>query len=116
MKKYVKASTVDKVWLYVEWYPYEPFLGRWGDKLSANLSGDTVLDALVKVVMCVSLGLEPNDILAGEYDSPEKVVEEIIASNGDDKCDYIVLLQNKNTGEILIDEDYEGEYEDWDED
>ncbi len=113
----INAASAGPVRLHVEWYPYERY-GGGGSKRKANFSADNMMEALAKLADHLGLYIQPDEILGdddypAEYDSPEEVIESIENSNGDG-CDYITLLQNKTTGEILIQGWDEEEEEDWD--
>lgn len=103
--------------LHVEWYPYSRY-GEGAPKRKANFSADNMMEALAKLADRIGLYIDPEDIIGigdypPEYDSPEEVIKSIATSNGDG-CDYITLLQNRDTGEILINTWDEEEEEDWD--
>lgn len=96
--------------LYVEYYTY----GRYGtgDQFrKGNASGETKLEALKKIVDHMSLYLTSEDIEEEGY-SFDEAIDQIAGCNGDG-CDYIILLENRTTGEIYIQEDYEPEEEEW---
>ena len=122
MKKFIKRPQItaskkvlaasNSVKLHVEYYPYERYGGD--DHLKkANITAPTELEALAK--MCGNMGLymDYDDVM--ENGSVEDVIDNIDASNGDG-CDYIKLLENRTTGEVLIkgdwepDDDYEEEW------
>ena len=96
--------------LHVEFYPYERY-GGGGGKRKANISAPDMLTALKKLVDKMRLYIDSEQIEDEGY-TPEEVIEQIQMSNGDG-CDYITLLQEMNSGDILIQEDYDEE-EDWD--
>lgn len=103
--------------LHVEYYPYERY-GGGGGKRKANISADNMMEALAKLADHLGLYIQPEEIIGDEdyppeYDSPEEVINEIEMSNGDG-CDYITLLQNKTTGEVLIKGWDEEDEEEWD--
>lgn len=96
--------------LHVEFYPYERY-GGGGGKKKANVSAPDMLTALKKLVDKMRLYIDSEEIEDEGY-TPEEVIEQIQMSNGDG-CDYITLLQEMNSGDVLIQEDYDEE-EDWD--
>lgn len=66
-------------------------------------TGKDLLDALKKLTTKVgTLYLDPEQIEEDNMTADE-VLDEIMSTNGDG-CDWIVLLQNKTTGETYIDE------------
>ena len=112
MKESLKESSDQKVRLYVEFYPYERYGSSEGLK-RATVSGTDKLDAIKRLVDHMGLYIDSEIIEEANY-SFEDVINSIVSSNGDG-CDFIVVLKNKNSGEIYIEEDYEEE-EDWDDD
>lgn len=70
--------------------------------------GDTLLDALKEMVDNMGLYLD-SEIIEEDNMLPEDIIESISWSNGDG-CDFIILLKNLTTGEILIEEDDPDDY------
>jgi len=102
-----------KVRLHVEWQPYERY-GAGYSLRKANITADSELEALAKMCDNLLLYMEYDDVM--ECNSVEEVIERLEESNGDG-CDFITLLKNINTGEILMEYDEEwDEEEEWDED
>lgn len=96
------TSSNSKTQLHVEYYPYERYSAG-GRLRKANITAPTELEALAK--MCNKLGLymDYDDVM--ENGSVEAVIDSIDESNGDG-CDYITLLENRTTGEVLIESDW----------
>lgn len=111
MKESLKEAS-SKTRLYVEFYPYERYGGGSGLK-KATVSGVDKLAALKKLVDHMGLYIDSEEIEEEGY-SFEDCINSIAMSNGDG-CDFIVVLKNKDSGEIYFQENYEEE-EDWDED
>ena len=106
----LKESSDKRVRLYVEFYPYERYGGGSGLK-KATVSGTDELDALKKLVDHMGLYIDSEEIEEEGY-SFEDCINNIAMSNGDG-CDFVVVLKNKDSGEIYFQENYEEE-EDWD--
>jgi len=106
----ITAASKPNVKLRVEFETYERFGS--GQIRKATVSGNTLLDALKKMVDNMQLYLE-SDMIEEENMTAEQVIEDIAGSNGDG-CDFIFLLKNLTTGEVYIEEDYSEEDEDWD--
>lgn len=90
--------------------PYERYSN--GGVKTATVSGPTLLDALKKMVDRMGLYFDSEEI-EEEGMSAEDVIDRIYEQNGDG-CDFILLLQDVNTGETYIEEDDLYEEEDWD--
>lgn len=96
--------------LHVEYIPYSRY-GGGGNFCKGNVSGETKLEALKKLVDHMCLYLNSEEIEERGY-SFDEAIDEIEGCNGDG-CDYITLLENRTTGEIYIQgEDY-SEEEEW---
>ena len=106
----LKESKNQKVRLHVEYYPYERYGGSDGLK-KGNISGVDKLDALKKLTDHMGLYID-SEVIEEEGYSFEDAINQIVMSNGDG-CDFIVVLQDRDTGEIYFSENYEDE-EDWD--
>lgn len=110
LEENLKEAANGRVKLYVEFYPYERYGGGSGLK-KATVSGTDKLDALKKLVDHMGLYIDSEEIEEEGY-SFEDCINNIAMSNGDG-CDFVVVLKNKDSGEIYFQENYEEE-EDWD--
>lgn len=110
MKEGLKEAA-SKTRLYVEFYPYERYGGGSGLK-KATVSGADKLDALKNLVDHMGLYIDSEEIEEEGY-SFEDCINNIAMSNGDG-CDFVVVIKDKDSGEIYFQENYEEE-EDWDE-
>lgn len=108
----VTAATDENVKLQVMFDPYERY-GSNEKTRTATVSGADLLDALKKMVDRMQLYITSDDIDEEGY-SAEDVIERIESENGDG-CDYIYYIKDMKTGNILLQGDYTGEDEDWDE-
>ena len=106
----LKEDANQRVRLHVEYYPYERY-GSSGLK-RANVSGVDKLDALKKMTDHMGLYID-SEIIEEEGYSFEDAINGIAMSNGDG-CDFIVVIQDRDTGEVYFSENYEEE-EDFDE-
>ena len=107
----VTAADTLPVKLKVVFEPYERY--SHGSRVkTATVSGPTLLDALKKMVDRMGLYFDSEEI-EDEGMSAEDVINRIYSENGDG-CDYILLLEDVNTGARYIEEDDLYEEEDWD--
>lgn len=107
----IYSNSGSRVTLYVEYEPYERYTQSPIKK--ARVSGPTLLEALKKLVDNMRLYIDSEDIEDQDMNDQE-VIEAIQRWNGDG-CDWIFLLKNLTTNEILIEEEYyEDEAENWD--
>ena len=106
----LKEDANQRVRLHVEYYPYERY-GSSGLK-RANVSGVDKLDALKKMTDHMGLYID-SEIIEDEGYSFEDAINNIAMSNGDG-CDFIIVIQDRDTGEVYFSENYEEE-EDFDE-
>lgn len=74
-----------------------------------TFKGATLLDALKNMVDHMGLYLD-SEVIEEENMTPEEIIESISFSNGDG-CDFIILLKNLTTGEILLEEDDPDDYD-----
>lgn len=111
-KMVVKASSSNPTKLRVKFEPYDRYESH--PIKTATVSGETLLDALCKMVDRMALYITSEDIIDEGYTAQE-VIDSIDSSNGDG-CDFIILLENLTTGEVLMDwrDGYEEEEESWD--
>ena len=77
----------------------------------AKVRGNTLLEALTKMVDNMQLYFDSDDI-EEEKMTPEDIIDRINSENGDG-CDMIYQIKNLNTGESYIDYAIEDEEEFW---
>ena len=106
----IYSNSGSRVTLYVEYEPYERYTRSPIKK--ARVSGPTLLEALKKLVDNMVLDITSEDIEHESMDDKE-VIEYIDMRNGDG-CDYIIMLKNLETDEILIESEYYEDEENWD--
>ena len=73
-----------------------------GKHKTIRVSGTNLLDALKKMTDKLLLYLD-SDQIDEEQMTPDEIIDEIAASNGDG-CDYIYYIKNLTTGKMLLEE------------
>lgn len=89
--------------LYVKFEDYPD-----GNVKQSTFFGNNRLEALKNMISSLLLCLDA-DTIDEDSLSDDDVIKELESRNGDG-CDYIIRLEDKSTGEIIIDHPYEEKY------
>jgi len=98
-----RSNKSESTELYVKFEDYPD-----GNIKEDKFTGSNRLDALKKMVDSLLLYLDV-DTIEEDNLSDEDVIKALELQNGDG-CDYIIRLEDKNTGEVLMDYPYEEEF------
>ena len=112
-EKLKEAASGGKVTLQVTYEVYDRY-GYGGRVKTAKVSGKDLRHALTRMVDKMGLYIDSEEI-EEENLTVEQILDRIEMSNGDG-CDFVLLLKNLTTGDVLFDYDEADEEENWDND